>query len=283
MTTITNRLQQIQSSLTPKMPGKYLTKFQDKSVLLVGGTSGIGFGIAEASIEFGASVVVASRTQANVDKAVERLKASYPDAKSKIRGHTVDLGANDVEAQLQKLFDFATNTGSDKLDHVVDTAGDLSMAGRLNLQTVTPDLMAEANKVRLVGSIMLAKYTNKYLNKAYTSSFTMTSGALAYRPQAGYGIMLGAGGGKDSLTRGLAKDMAPIRVNLVSPGAIETELLYRLAPGGKNDAMVERFQSMSILKRIGDVEDTTEVYMMIMKSNFVTGTVMHVEGGYLLS
>ena len=263
--------------------GKYITKFQNKRVLIVGGTSGIGFGVAEASIEFGASVVVASRTQANVDKAVERLKTSYPDADSRVRGHTVELGAIDVEAQLKALFDFATDNGNEKLDHVVDTAGDLSMAGRLNLQTVTPELMAEAGKVRLVGTIMLAKFANQYLNKSHMSSFTMTSGSLAYRPQTGYGVMMAAGGGKDSLNRGLAKDMAPVRVNMVAPGAIDTELLWSMAPGGKSDPLVERFKKMSVLDRIGDVEDTTEMYMALMKSGFVTGTVLHCEGGYLIS
>jgi len=116
------------------MPNKYLSKLQDKRVLLIGGTSGIGYGIAEGALEFGASVVIASRSSSKVTSAVESLKSSYPNIDgSKIRGHTVDLNTKetDTEEQLIKLFDFATDNGAQKLDHVVETAGDLKLAGKL--------------------------------------------------------------------------------------------------------------------------------------------------------
>ena len=267
------------------MPSKYLDKLRGKSVLIVGGSAGIGYGIAEGCLEFGANVVIASRSSSKVSTAVESLK-SYPKYAANIRGKTVDLDSNktNTEEQIIALCDFATENGAKKLDHVVETAGDLELRGKLTLETATPELMAQAMSVRLVGTTLLAKVVVKYLNSAYTSSFTMTSGAMLYRPRKGVAPFLGAAGGKDPMMKGLALDMAPIRVNLVSPGAIETDLLYSSAPpGASRETMAEMYRKASILGRIGDVEDLVEAYLGLMKNGFVTGSVVHVEGGYLLS
>ncbi|RMZ90058.1 hypothetical protein DV736_g2724, partial [Chaetothyriales sp. CBS 134916] len=264
------------------MSGKYLGKLQDKRVLVVGGTSGIGYGVAEGTIEFGARVIVASRTQANVDKAVNQLKSTYPERAANICGHTVVLGAADAEDQLQTLFDFATNGGKDKLDHIIDTAGDLESMMNLNIETITPELIAKAHRVRFVGTALLAKFANKYLHKSHTSSFTMTTGVLTHKPSPGLGVAIAvAGGGKEQLTKGLAIDIAPIRVNAISPGVIETPLMAKAAQ--VRSGARESWQSASLLKRIGRVEDTSEFYLAVMRSEFVTGTVIHVEGGYLLN
>jgi NAD(P)-dependent dehydrogenase (short-subunit alcohol dehydrogenase family) len=269
------------------MPTKYLSKLQNKSVLLVGGSSGIGYGIAEGALEFGANVVIASRSADKVKAAVEKLKSTYPEHADKIRGHTVDLNANggaNTEEQLVELFDFATNNGAQPLDHVVETAGDLQLRGKLTLQTVVPELMAQATSVRLVGVLLLAKVAARYIKKEYTSSLTLTSGAMVYRPRVGVSAFVGAGGGKEPLTKGLALDMAPVRVNLVSPGAIETELLYGVLPGGgSRESVRETYAKASILGRIGDVEDVVEAYLALMKNGFQTGSTVHVEGGYFLS
>ncbi|KIW22411.1 uncharacterized protein PV07_12298 [Cladophialophora immunda] len=267
------------------MPAKYLSKLHDKSVVVVGGSSGIGYGIAEACLEFGAKVVIASRSADKVAAAVESLKASYPEHAANIRGHPANLNTaeTDVEKQLVTLFDFATDNGARKVDHVVETAGDLELAGKLGLDNITPELMAQASSVRVVGVIMLAKVANRYLNKAPTSSFTMTSGALIYKPRPGFGPFIGASGGKEALSRGLALDMAPVRVNLVSPGAIETELLYSAVPQGMTrESIAEMYKKTNLLGKIGTVEDVVECYLSLMKNGFQTGTVVHSEGGYFL-
>ncbi|OAP55367.1 hypothetical protein AYL99_10340 [Fonsecaea erecta] len=267
------------------MPSKYLSKLQGQSVVVVGGSTGIGYGIAEGCLEFGAKVVIASRSADKVASAVKSLKASYPEHAANVRGQTVNLNTaeTDVEKELVALFDFATDNGTTKVDHVVETAGDLSLAGKLGLDTVTLELLRQAGAVRSLGVILLAKVATKYLNKASTSSFTMTSGALLYKPRAGLGAFLGAGGNKEALTRGLALDIAPVRVNLVSPGAIETDLLYSSLPAGTNrDAVRELYSKNSLLGKVGSVEDVVERYLSIMKNTFQTGTVVQSEGGYLL-
>ncbi|KAJ9614622.1 chromosome loss- protein [Cladophialophora chaetospira] len=275
----------IQRPPTPStMPSKYLSKLQGKSVLLVGGSAGIGYGIAEGALEFGAKVVIASRSQDRVTAAVEKLKATYPDQAGNIRGHTISLdSANaNTEEQLVQLFDFVTDKGKTPVDHIVETVGDLELRGKLTIESVTPELMAQAFSTRIVGVSLLAKVGAKYLKKEYTSSFTMTTGGMLYRPRKGASPFIAAAGGKEPFTKALALDLAPIRVNLVSPGAIDTELLWSSAPGGKA-ALEEAYKKVGILNRIGDVEDVVEGYLAIMKSGFTTGSTVHIEGGFLLA
>lgn len=264
------------------MGNKYLNKLRGQLVVLIGGTGGIGVGIAEACIEFGAAVVVASSKQENVDKAVQQLQAINPDAKDRISGHVVDLASPDVEDSLTKLFEFATDGGKRKANHVVETSGD--GVPQIPLKDVTPETLEARNRIRYTGSVMIAKVASKYLDPSFNSSFTMTTGALVYKPMKGRSLVTGPGGAKEGLSRGLAVELAPIRVNLVSPGTIHTGLLENSAPmmGVSVEEALKRFASSNLLQRNGTVEDMAEIYLALMKSGFITGTVTHVEGGFLL-
>lgn len=94
---------------------KYSLKLKGQKVLIIGGSSGLGFAAAEASIENGASVIISSSSQQKVDKAVERIKQSYPSAKDRVSGHAADLGTQDT---LEKnVVDLLEKTGG-KLDHI---------------------------------------------------------------------------------------------------------------------------------------------------------------------
>ena len=106
-----------------KMASTYTKKLQNQRVLIIGGTAGIGYAVAEGAVEFGAHVTVASSQQENVDNAVKKLKESYPDASTRIQGHVCNTNSDECEANLIKAMDFATNNKSTKLDHIVDTAG----------------------------------------------------------------------------------------------------------------------------------------------------------------
>ena len=264
------------------MATKYLSKLQGKRVLLIGGTAGIGYAIAEACVEYGADVTVASSKQANVDKAVETLKASYPNATERVRGHICDVTTDDLEPHIKALLDFATNNNTTKLDHIVDTAGGNVVATKYD--AAEPSQLSAVFKSRLIPKVVLAKLARVYLNNSYTSSLTWTGGSNTYKPLAGYAILALYGGAGDSLGRGLAKDMAPIRVNIVAPGAIRTRLLERLGTrqGGDVEEAMQRFAKMSLLDRVGQPEEVAESYLAIMKNHFQTGTVVHCDGGYPL-
>ena len=263
------------------MANKYLNKLQGQHVLVVGGTKGIGYAVAEAAVEFGGTVVVASSKQENVAAAVEQLKKSYPDATDRISGQVIDISASDLEGHLDSVFQTIIK-GGQKIDHVVETAGEGMTP--VNIDNATIEGLEQASRGRVAGTTILAKVARRYMNDKYTSSFTMTGGIVGFKPPKGLGLVAGIGGAKEGLSRGLAIDMAPIRVNLVSPGVIHTSLLEKRVGSdpAKLQKLLEGSASQSLLNRVGTVEDAAEIYVSAMKSHFVTGGVMHVEGGYLL-
>ncbi|KAF5005565.1 hypothetical protein FDECE_7972 [Fusarium decemcellulare] len=265
------------------MAPKYLNKLQGKSVLVVGGTSGIGYAVAEACIEFQASVTIASRTQDKVDSAVKCLVSSYPDARGRIQGHVVDLHGSDVEASLVKLFDFASNKGGTKLDHVIETVGE-ALATSPSFQQSTADHYIEFSRTRVFGVAMLGKIAARYLKQDPSSSFTLTGGTSAYKPAPGWLIASYLGGAKDGLSKGFAVEMNPVRVNLVSPGPIQTEFFDTALKAAGDQAEVVRdvLREKSLLGTFGTPEDVAEAYLSLVKNAYVTGTTLHVEGGLFL-
>lgn len=272
------------------MPTKYLNKLQNKRVLIIGGTAGIGYAVAEASVEHGAIVTIASSQQVNIDNAIQTLKASYPDAANRINGHVCNIDSPDVKANLTTLLSFATSNLTHKLDHIVDTSG--GGPRPLGLATVTPDELMSFVASRLNGVVMLGQLAATYLNPSYESSLTFTGGSLVYKPIAGMAVASTVAGARDTFSKGLAKELAPLRVNLVSPGAIRTGLLEKLVGGmvarnkGKGEGPskddIEEglafWAQLSLLKRVGMPEDIAEGYLSVMKNYYQTGSVIHVEG-----
>ena len=258
---------------------KYSNKLQGKRVLVIGGTSGIGFSVAEACVEFGAIVTVASSRQEKIDKTIERLTTSYPDARERISGHPCDLAGAAVEGNLKTLFDFAAKHG--KLDHVVNTAGD--SFGLVKLGDVTPADIQKQGEVRFTGSLLMAKLAPQYMHQTNLSSITLTGGVNSTKPGPGWSVTVGWGSAKEALARGLAVDLKPIRVNCVVPGAIETELWDSFGVGGRRQQIKDLYKSKSLLDTVGQPEDMAEAYLYIMRDAFVTGTTILSDGGYVLA
>jgi NADPH:quinone reductase-like Zn-dependent oxidoreductase len=121
-------LNQITNHSPTTMPDqtKYTSKINGSRILILGGTSGIGFCVAEACTENGALVTIASSSADRVKKAVEKLNASYPSAKERVFGLTVNLSdAETLENELKTLLEKTVKEmGGEKLDHVIFTAGD---------------------------------------------------------------------------------------------------------------------------------------------------------------
>lgn len=255
---------------------KYGSKLQDKRVLVVGGTSGIGFCVAEAAAEFGAIVVIASSSQTKIDSAIKRIAESTPNAR--ITGQACNLSKPETtEDEVKRLVAFTTKDG--KLDHVVNTAGDAFDVG--SLQEATGEKLFAGQQIRLVGSALLAKHVWPHMNKSNTSSITFTGGINMHKPGPGWALRAAAGSGINGLTLGLAVDMKPIRVNQVVPGAVVTELWSGLFG---ND--IEKFKAMYAEKmltgELGRPEDVAEAYLYLMRDNFADGQTIFSEGGYLL-
>jgi NAD(P)-dependent dehydrogenase (short-subunit alcohol dehydrogenase family) len=258
---------------------KYINKLQGKNVLIVGGSSGFGFAVAEASLENGASVILASSNADKLANAAQRLQTSYPHLKAgQVQTFVLDIGKlDDLETRTTKVLEDATASGSSKIDHVVITAGGRPVIKPF-AEVEINDLLAVFND-RAFAPIILAKVLTNgdYINKSNESSFTVTSGVSAYRPVPMFPLSAFLSSSISGLARALGVALAPIRSNVVTAGAVETELLASF-PVELKDV----FREKSILKRLGQPEEIAEAYLYLMKDASVTGTEIISDSGHLL-
>ena len=234
---------------------------KDQTVLVIGRGSGLSRAIALAAQDAGAQVIAAGRDPG-------ALAASYAGEPG-ISTETVDLTD---EASIAAL---GERLGP--LDHVVST-GSARARGRV------PDLDRDAIRLsfdtKVIGPLMLAKHLAARMNEG--GSLTLFSGVAAAKIAVGtLGVAI-TNGAADTLARSLALEMAPIRVNAISPGVIDTGAWDALGEQGKADY----FAGMSArnpARRIGTADDIANGVLFAMTSTFLTGQTLHIDGGEPLS
>jgi len=244
-------------------------KLAGKHILIIGGTSGIGFAVAEASIESSASVTISSSSTSRVESAVARLKKSYPDAT--VNGYSCDLSQKSLEQDIEKLF---SQTG--KVDHIIVTAGD--KLATVPISEVTYEFILAAGQVRFFAPLLVAKVGVKYLNPGPESSIIFTTGSVADHPMPNWSVVASYASGMHGMTRNLALDLKPVRVNLVSPGAIQTELWDTFGEKERS-AMFKGIAEKVPTGHVGKPEEVAEAYLWLMKDSNVTGFVACSDSG----
>lgn len=263
------------------MPAKYINKLQGARILILGGSSGIGFCVAEAAVEHGAIVTIASSSQAKLDKAVARLQAHARDvgvSPDTISSIAVDLSKTEtLEDNIVNLLKAATKDG--KLDHIVHTAGD-SLQVRPYAELTVQDFTASMN-VRQIAAVFIGKYVGEYVNQSVKSSFTVTGGTVTARPMRGWGTLAAKGAMSEGLTRGLAVDLRPVRVNIVIPGAVHTEL-FDFFPKEGLESILQNMAKDGLTGTVGTPEEVAEAYIYSMKDSFATGAQIQSSGGRLV-
>ena len=259
-------------------PTKYTSKLHDSRVLVLGGTSGIGFCVAEAALEHGAHVCICGSKQAKLEKAIARLRSAYPDSADKVSGHVCDLSQPEsLESNLDTVLRFATAEA--KIDHIVFTSGDALKITPVSEATV--ETILKVGNIRFLGPLMLAKLAPKYLSAGPKSSITLTGGSMSRKPTKNWTLIAAWGSGVEGMTRGLAVDLAPVRVNMVSPGAVHTELFDDI-PKERLEGVLQGFRDGTLLDQVGTPENLAEAYLYPMKDQFVTGKIFESDGGRLL-
>jgi NAD(P)-dependent dehydrogenase (short-subunit alcohol dehydrogenase family) len=230
-------------------------------VLVIGGTSGIGLGVATAVAERGATPIVASRRQSSVDGALARLPAGA-------RGATVDLSD---EASLNQLVSYVGD-----VDHLVFTAGEsLELA---SLADLTPARITGFFQTRFIGALSAVRAFAPHIPDG--GSITLTSGTAAEQP--GFGALpVSVCGAMNALTTALAVELAPIRVNAIAPGVVRTALWDAMADVDRR-AMYEQAAQRLPLGRVGEVDDVALAYVYCMEQAYGTGVVLKVDGGTVL-
>ncbi|KAI9879256.1 MAG: hypothetical protein M1830_009116 [Pleopsidium flavum] len=254
---------------------KYTSKLTSRRILIIGGSSGIGYSVAEACLEHGATVIISSSSRTRVEASIERLLQTYPSAKDRLTGYTCDISSPDVEYNMTSLFE---NVGG-KLDHIISTAGD--KLATIPIQEATLAQMQQAGMVRFFGPLLIAKIGTPYLSPSSMSSITFTTGSVAEKPMPGWSVVASYAAGLHGMVRNLAIDLKPIRVNLVSPGAVATEL-WNDMPREEYAAFEKAVAGKVPTGAIGRPEDVAEAYVYAMKDGNLTGSVVNTNGGMLL-
>ncbi|EJD02541.1 NAD-binding protein [Fomitiporia mediterranea MF3/22] len=218
-----------------------------KTVLVIGGSSGIGY----------------------VDYALGRLKndvsASEATIEGSLEGEVIDAKSSDsVRALLAKV---------GEVDHLVWTSGDDL---RLGFPHIDLDKNRDVFDVRFWGAFTAAKVAQIKPG----GSITLTIGAVIAKPSKGWSLVAGIMGAADSLTRGLAVDLAPIRVNVVGPGLVKTE---DTLPLEAREKMYDDAAKALPVQHVAEPDEIAEVYRCLMKCGFITDQCIEVNGGVRLA
>ncbi len=237
-------------------------KLERKKVVIIGGTAGIGLATARMAADAGAQVWAAGRSQAHIETAKRVSGGSF-----EVR----QADTHDVEA-LEAIF---REAGS--IDHLVSAAVGGERTLKPFLQQTQEQFQAAYDK--LWGYCNVVRAGAPYLDG--NASITLVSGSPARKIKPGQSPLSCVGASVENLVRCLAVEMAPIRVNVVSPGTIDTAMFDHFG-----DEKAEKMQGMTathLIKRAGTSEEVAEGLIFVMNNNFVTGTTVDVDGGRILS
>jgi NAD(P)-dependent dehydrogenase (short-subunit alcohol dehydrogenase family) len=234
-----------------------------KRIVIVGAGSGMGKSTALEAQRAGAEVVLVGRTLEKLENVANELPSG---------SNTQVVAANVVEEQdVIRLFEEVK-----EFDHLVSTVADLAY------QPVREFNLADARRSidsKLISSLLLAKHGCGCARLG--GSLTFVSGIAAYRPMPRGAVVAAVNGALVSLAYALAIELAPLRVNVISPGWVDTPI-WDVVAGNKKHEMQNQMAARLPVGRIGQPEDIAQAILSVMANGYITGTVLHVDGGHRL-
>ncbi|OAL35618.1 hypothetical protein AYO20_04999 [Fonsecaea nubica] len=249
--------------------GGFKDKLEGQNIIVVGGSTGIGFGAAAALLDVGARVTIISSSSAKLDAALQRLGS--PNAKGVVADVRNEAAFTDTLRSLAPV------------DHVVFSAVDNIIRGKLEDQNL--DEAKHLFGVKFWGAVITGKVLLKYDIVRKGGSLTLTSGTAGIKPGKNAAIGGALNGGVLSLTKGLAADLAEkkIRVNTVVPGLVKTPLWDK--QGKTPEEQEEIFNKASQTLPVGFVatpEHIAEAYLYAVRADYSTGKLIEIDGGVLV-
>lgn len=232
-----------------------------KTYAIIGGTSGIGFDLARQLVARGDAVVVGGRSRDRIDKAV-----------AKLGGAVVGLEVDSLDRQSLRSF-FAA-------------AGPIAGLFTPGSTYITAPFKTAEQEV--AESPFRAKFWGQYwaIHEALSclaadSSVVLMSGGVSVRPMVGAAAYAACNAAVEGLTRALALELAPVRVNCISPGMIDSEL-WGNRPAAVREPAAENWRRLCTLARPGTVEEAAGAALFLLDNGYMTGSTLYVDGGYAL-
>ena len=239
--------------------GKSLEK---RRVVIIGGSSGIGLAVAKEAASQGANVVIVSSKAERVQEAIRSIGG--------------DVGGQAVDVSDEKAVEsFFTNLGV--FDHLVFTAGD-----SLQLHELAETDLKQARRafeLRYWSVLAAVKYGSPQIRNG--GSIVLTTGVAGRRPHKGWTVVASICGTIEALTRALAVELAPIRVNAVCPGVVRTNLWQSMNADAR-EHLYESVGKSLLVGRVGEAHDLAQAYLFLMQEGFSTGQTIVVDGGTVL-
>jgi NAD(P)-dependent dehydrogenase (short-subunit alcohol dehydrogenase family) len=234
-------------------------KLKNARVLVLGGSSGIGLATAAAAAEAGAAVTIASRSQAKLDAALPKLT----------KGRAIVLDTGDAGA-IERFF-----AEEAPWDHVIVSAAQTTTGSVRTLEIADARAAMESKFWGAYRVARAAKIKD-------TGSLTFVSGVLSVRPSASSVLQGAINAALEALAQGLALELAPVRVNAVSPGLIATPLWSGMADD-KRAAMFAGAAQLLPARRVGQPEDIANAVMFLLTTPFAAGSMVRVDGGHAIA
>lgn len=241
-----------------------MTDLQDQHIVVVGGSSGIGLGVAAAALKGGAHVTIMARSRARLDRARQQLDA----------GDALETVAVDVTDESAVQLAFA---GLPAPDHVYLSAA--GFVGGSVLDTPMSDLRA-ALDARLWGAVHIVRAATPRMTAA--GSFVLTGGISTERPAKGAWPTAVATAAAEQLARCLALELAPLRFNAIAPGWTDTPMWDGLLGATKADtfaAIAER----TPIARLVTADEAAHAVLLLMSNPAMNGEILHIDGGLRLA
>lgn len=229
-----------------------------KKVVVIGGSSGIGLATAELAMKEGADVVIASRSAAKLDPVAERLRVTAVSA---------DVTSDQSVAELFRR--------AGPVDHVVLTAAQLRTGP---FKTVAMEDVRATMEAKFWGAWRVAREAEIRPG----GSLTLVTGFLSVRPRPNSAIISAANGALESLARALALELAPVRVNAVSPGVVDTPIRAAMPEAARVEMLAKTAAALPV-GRVGAAEDIAQQILSFMANGFATGSIVYLDGGALVN
>lgn len=226
-----------------------------QKIVILGGSSGLGFATAQSAIELGASVYIGGR---NIPQLAQALAELGPKA----TGDTVDIGN---EESVNHFFNRI-----DSLDHLVITAANNAPA-RL-LEGSLSDLRISMDS-RFWGAVMAIRAAIPKMSEQ--GAIVLTSGMVSLRPRPAMSIVAAAASAIESLARSLVTELAPRRINVINPGPMHTPLLQ----SAMDEAALDKLAAQLPLGKLGTGKDYAQAALFTLSNAYLNGSTIHLNGG----